>query len=130
MQNRHEERIRQTFSVPLKQRFTKIITVSLGSELVRVHVSMFWLGTSSQNIYNIIKVSNISFDTFMIRPIIYLHDLLISSNSINKIFIARDSVIFLLQHLGFTTNLKKFVLNPAQERKILGFVVNSQSMTL
>ena len=130
MQNRHEERIRQTFSVPLKQRFTKIITVSLGSELVRVHVSMFWLGTSSQNIYNIIKVSNISFDTLMIRPIIYLHDLLISSNSINKIFIARDSVIFLLQHLGFMTNLKKFVLNPAQEREILGFVVNSQSMTL
>ena len=66
----------------------------------------------------------------MIRPIIYLHDLLISSNSINKIFIERDSVIFLLQRLGFMTNLKKFVLNPVQEREILGFVVNSQSMTL
>ena len=63
MQNRPEGCIRQTFSVPLKQRFTKIITVSLGGELVRVHVSMFWLGASSENIYNTIKVCNISFDT-------------------------------------------------------------------
>ena len=35
----------------------------------------------------------------MIRDIIYLNDLLILGNSMNKIFLARDSVIFLLWSL-------------------------------
>ena len=45
------------------QRFTKTTRVSLGSKLVRVPVSMFWFWTSSKNIYNIVKVSNLSFET-------------------------------------------------------------------
>ena len=43
---------------------------------------------------------------------------------------ARDSVIFLLQHLGFVINLKKCVLDPAQEISFLGLIVNSQTMAL
>ena len=45
------------------QRFTKIITVSLGRKLVRVPVPMLWFGTSSQNIHKIIKGPNLSFET-------------------------------------------------------------------
>ena len=45
------------------QRFTKIITVSLGRKLVRVPVPMLWFGTSSQNIHKIIKGPNFSFET-------------------------------------------------------------------
>ena len=66
----------------------------------------------------------------MIRVIIYLDDLLILGNSISKIFIARDSVIFLLQHLDFVINLKKCFLDPAQEIELLELIVNSQTMTL
>ena len=44
------------------QRFTKISTISLGRELVRVPVPMLWFGTSSQNIHKIIKGSNLSFE--------------------------------------------------------------------
>ena len=51
----------------------------------------------------------------MIRVINYLDDLLILGNSMSEIFMAGDSVIFLLQHLGFIINLKKCVLDPAQE---------------
>ena len=51
----------------------------------------------------------------MISAIIYLDNLLILGNSMSKIFIATDSVIFLLQHLGFVVNLKKCMLDPAQE---------------
>ena len=66
----------------------------------------------------------------MIRFIIYLDDLLILGNSMSEVFMARDSMIFLLQHLGFLINLKKCVLDPAQEKKFLGLIVNSQIMTL
>ena len=66
----------------------------------------------------------------MIRVITYLDYLLILGNSMSEIFLARDSVIFLLQHLGFVINLKKCVLDPAQEIEFLGLIVNSQTMTL
>ena len=45
------------------QRFTKFSTVSLARKLVRVPVPMLWFGTSSQNIHEIIKGSNLSFET-------------------------------------------------------------------
>ena len=50
----------------------------------------------------------------MISIIIYPDDLLVLGNSMSEIFTARDSVIFLLQHLGFVINLKKCVLDPVQ----------------
>ena len=39
-------------------------------------------------------------------------------------------MIFLFQHLGFVINLKKLVLDPAQEIEFLALIVNSQTMTL
>ena len=66
----------------------------------------------------------------MIRVIVYFDDLLILGNSMSELFMARDSVIFLLQHLGFVINLKKCVLDPAQEIEFLGLIANSQTMTL
>ena len=47
-----------------------------------------------------------------------------------KILVARDSVILLLQHLGFVINFKKYVLEPTQEIEFLGMIVNSKTMTL
>ena len=39
-------------------------------------------------------------------------------------------MVFLLQHLGFVINLKKCVLNPAQEIAFLGLIADSQAITL
>ena len=39
-------------------------------------------------------------------------------------------MIFLLQHLGFVINLKKCVLNSAQEIEFLGLIANSQAINL
>ena len=47
-----------------------------------------------------------------------------------EILVARDSVIFLLQHLEFVINFKKCVLEPTQEIQFLGIIVNSKTMTL
>ena len=90
VQNRREECILQCSSI---KRFTKISTVSLGGELVPVPVPMLWFGTSSQNIHKI-KVPISALRRLMIMTIIYLDDLLIFGNSMSKIFMARESVIF------------------------------------
>ena len=66
----------------------------------------------------------------MIRTITFLEDLLIFGNTIEEILVARDSVIFLLQHLEFVINFKKCVLEPTQEIQFLGIIVNSKTMTL
>ena len=48
----------------------------------------------------------------------------------SEIFMARDFGIILLQHLDFMINLKRYVLDPAQEMEFLGLIMNSQTMTL
>ena len=47
----------------------------------------------------------------MIRVIMFMDDLLIFGNTLVKILIARDFVIFLLQQLGFVINFKKWIFN-------------------
>ena len=66
----------------------------------------------------------------MIQTVTFLEDLLIFGNTIEEILVARDSVIFLLQHLEFVINFKKCVLEPTQEIQFLGIIVNSKTMTL
>ena len=61
--------------------------------------------------------------------IIYLHDMLIC-HSLEEIFMSRDTVIFLLQDLGFIINWKKSVLTPVQEIEFLGLTMNSVTLKL
>ena len=61
--------------------------------------------------------------------IIYLHDMLIC-HSLEEIFMSRDTVIFLLQNLGFIINWKKSVLTPVQEIEFFGLTMNSVTLKL
>ena len=42
---------------------------------------------------------------------------------------ARDALIFLLQHLGFVINLKKSVMHPVKQIEFLGLVTDTEKMT-
>ena len=48
----------------------------------------------------------------------------------SEICMGKDSVIFLLQHLGFVINLKKCVLDSEEEIEFFRLTVNSQTTTL
>ena len=50
-------------------------------------------------------------------------------SSKEEIEIAKNSVIYLLEILGFTINYKKYVLTLAKELEYLGVVINSVDMT-
>ena len=65
-----------------------------------------------------------------IRIVIYLDDMLLRGNSVKEILIGTDTVVFLLQHLGFVINLKKSILTPQQKIVLLGLLVDSLNMSL
>ena len=60
-----------------------------------------------------------------IKIIIYLYDMLLMSQTINCLQIASDTLIFLLQSLGFVINLQKTVLVPLQKIEFLGLEIDS-----
>ena len=62
--------------------------------------------------------------------IIYLDDMLLMCQSEEKMHIARDTLLFLLQHLGFVINQTKSQLAPVQKIEFLGMEINSLDMTL
>ena len=62
--------------------------------------------------------------------IIYFDDMLLMSQTIEELLISRDTVIFLLTHLGFVINLKKSMLNPVQKIEFLGLEIDSVAMKL
>ena len=66
----------------------------------------------------------------MIEAVTFLDDLQIFGNTMEEILVAWDSVIFLLQDLGFVTNFKKCVSEPTEEVEFLGMIVNSKTMIL
>ena len=62
--------------------------------------------------------------------IIYLDHMILMGDSIEKISMCRDTVIFLLQHLGFVINWRKSVLTPVQEIEFLGLKTNSVNLEI
>lgn len=63
-----------------------------------------------------------------VRLIIFLDDILIFAFSVAELNQARDTLIFLLQNLGFLINLKKSEFQPTQHIQFLGVEIDSVSM--
>ena len=64
-----------------------------------------------------------------IRLVIYLDDILLMGRT-EEVLMSRDTLIFLLQHLGFVIKLKKSVLKPSQQIDVLGLKIDTHTMTL
>ena len=65
-----------------------------------------------------------------VRIIIYLDDMLLMASSLEDLLMARDTMIFILQHLGFLINIKKSCLEPTSTLEFLGVIVYSGEMLL
>jgi len=90
----------------------------------------FSLGPAPKIFTNLLKIPIAILRRLNVRIVIYLDDMLILGYSWEEVIQSRDTVIFLLQHLGFVMNQKKCVLKPSQEMVFLGLEVNSVTMTL
>ena len=56
--------------------------------------------------------------------------MLLIKRTVENIHIYRDTVILLLQELGFVINLKKLVMTSLEKIEFLGMVINSKEMTI
>ena len=62
--------------------------------------------------------------------IVSLDDMLLMRQKIEDLNMGRNTLIFLLQQLGFRINLKKPVLSATQKLELLGLEIDSVNMTL
>lgn len=60
-----------------------------------------------------------------ISIIIYLDNMLLMASSQKDLFMARDTLIFIVQYLGFLINIKKLYLKPTSTLEFLEVVVHS-----
>ena len=56
--------------------------------------------------------------------------MLLIDHSLEETVMSRDTVIFLLQHLGFVINWEKSVLTPVQETEFSDQTINSVTLEL
>ena len=61
--------------------------------------------------------------------IIYLDDMLLIGHIIEETLMARDTVIFLLQKLGFVLNLKKSLLTPTVDSLIMTLFLREKKVS-
>ena len=112
---------------PIGSKLEEVCKVSVEGDPLRVHVSVFWTRPSAKGIY---KVPIFLLRKINIRVIKYLSDVLILSQAIQEAHISRDTVIYLLQNLGFIINIKKSILHPWQKIEFLGMEIDLIKMTL
>ena len=90
----------------------------------------FGLGATPRVFTKILKVPISLLRRLNIRILIYQDNTLLMLHSLERLLVARDAVIFLLQHFDFVTNFKKSVMEPVQTIEYLGLVIDPIRMTL
>ena len=108
------------FSVPLHKDSRKLIGFLWSGNLYEYLCRCFGLRPAPKLFTKILKVPMALLRRLNITVIIYLDDMIMMASSVESLLTAGDTVIYLLQHLGFVINLKKSVLVPTQRREFLG----------
>ena len=86
----------------------KVCEICLIGKSLRVSLPLFWIRTCPQDIFKTIKGTNMALMRRLnIRLVIFVDDILLMGRRLEEILMSRDTLIFLLQHLGFVLNLKK-----------------------
>ena len=118
------------FCLPLHQQSQKYVRFLWEGSLYQFLCLCFGLGPAPRVFTKLLKVPMAVLRRLNILIIIYIDDMLVIGRSFQETVMARDTIVFLLQHLGFLLNLEKSVLTPCQEIEFLGLKINSVTMTL
>ena len=94
------------FSSP-QQKLSKVCQISMVRQHIRISLPLFWTQASFKNFYKIIKSSNCPLEMGQhSNHYLYIDNMLLTGRVLPEILMARDTLIFLLQHLGFVINVK------------------------
>ena len=97
---------------------------------VQISLSVFWTWFCPKLFTKSIKVPVSILRKLYIGITVHLDGFLILGKNLEETILSRDSVIYLLQNLGFVINLKKSVLHPTQRIEFLRMIIDSVEMTV
>ena len=100
------------FSVPLEKNSRQFVCVCWSGNLYKFLWFCFGLGPAPRKFTKLSKVPMTILRRINIKIIIYLDDMLLIVHSLEEIIMSQDTIIFLLQHVGFVINWKKSLLTP------------------
>jgi len=101
-----------------------------GTDVYQFLCLCFGLGPAPRMFTKLLKVPIALMRRLNVRLIIYLDDILILACSPTELYLARDTMIYLLQNLGFLINIKKSQFQATQKIQFLGVEINSLNMSL
>ena len=102
------------FAVPIGEKFRKYLRFRWGGKLYQFLAMAFGLGPAPRIFTKILKPIVSFFRRLGIRLMIYLDDLIILNQDKNKLLQDLNTIIFVLQNLGFLINWEKSALTPTQ----------------
>ena len=117
------------FSVPLHQSSRNYVRFSWSGNLYEFLCLCFGLEPAPKIFTKMLRIP-VSVLRRINIWIVILNDMLIMGQAMEDILMSIDTVIFLLQHLGFALNLEKSILNSVLKIEFLGVTINSLKMCL
>ena len=118
------------FNVALNKQSQHLVRFQWKGNLYQFLSLCFGISPAPRIFTKIMKIPISILRRLNIRVVIYLDDIILLGRTLKEIKIARETTIYLLQHLGFVINLKKSCLDPSREMEYLGVLINSLQMTL
>ena len=100
------------FAVPLHQNSRKFVIFQWREKMYQFLVLCFGLSPAPR-IFSKLKIPVALLRRLNVRLIIYLDDCLLLGATVQETLMARDNLIYVLQHLGFTVNFQISVLDPS-----------------
>ena len=113
------------FSVPLHKESQKYIRFQWKGRLYQFLCLCFGLVPAPRIFTKLMKVPISLLRRLNIRLIVFLDDILILAKTFQEAEMTRNTLIFVLQHLGFTINFPKSMWKPVQLILFLGVEVDS-----
>ena len=118
------------FCVPLNNLPRKYVCFEWEGSVEEIFCLCFGLGPDPRLFTKLIKVPVSILGKLYIRIVVYLDNFLILGKTLEETILSSNTVIYLLQNLGFIVNLKKSVLNPRHRIEILGMIINTVEMNV
>ena len=118
------------FAIPLSVKSRKYVRFQWKGLLYEFCCLCFGLSPAPLVFTKLLKVPISLLRKLNVRIIIYLDDMLLMASSLEDLLMARDTLIFILQHLGFLINIKKSYLEPTSTLEFLGVIADFGEMTL
>lgn len=118
------------FLVPVHKDYRKYLRFSFRAKIFEFCALPFGLATAPYIFTKILRPVAAHLRERGFRSVIYLDDFLLYGESYNNCVENIKATLELLDKLGFVWNSRKCKLIPAQERKFLGFLLNSSTMSI